>query len=303
MNVSQHRKYVFALIISFIIVIACLIVAYKLGNKYSVEYQDFSASTYAVFFISVAFIYLVSFFLWTRFSQLFGQPRDTRDAFIDTGLLAIGKYIPGKFWGIVARGAINSNGVKITRRQVSVSIMEQAFTLSCGLLLVAVLLALTHVELFTSFWAHISGIALLIAIITTLAWRWTRRKFNLYKIAHIHWKVLALTFGYISMWLVSAIPLIILMTSKTQMNVSEVLITSSAFISAMITGWLAVFTPGGLGIREAVFSYISPNGLEWQQGLFWITLHRGLYALFDFAYGSLTLALIALRHRSSNVIN
>jgi len=303
MNLSQHRKYIFALAISFFIVIACLVVTYRLSDKFSVEFKDLSSSTYVSFFVSVAFIYFVSFYLWTRFSLLFGQARDTHDAFIDTGLLAIGKYIPGKFWGIIARGAILKDGVKISRKQVSVSIIEQAFTLGCGVLLVSILFTSTNFKLVKEYWLPALGISLLLIVFIAIAWRWTSRNFNLTNVANINWNIFWFTIGYMSMWLISAAPLIILMTAKSQMSVLEIINASSAFISAMISGWLAVFTPGGLGIREAVFSYISPNSLTWQQGLFWITLHRGLYALFDLAYGSLTLALIALRHKSADVTN
>lgn len=303
MNLSQHRKYIFALAISFFIVIACLVVTYRLSDKFSVEFKDLSSSTYVSFFASVAFIYFVSFYLWTRFSLLFGQARDTHDAFIDTGLLAIGKYIPGKFWGIIARGAILKDGVKISRKQVSVSIIEQAFTLGCGVLLVSILFTSTNFKLVKEYWLPALGISLLLIVFIAIAWRWTSRNFNLTNVANINWNIFWFTIGYMSMWLISAAPLIILMTAKSQMSVLEIINASSAFISAMISGWLAVFTPGGLGIREAVFSYISPNSLTWQQGLFWITLHRGLYALFDLAYGSLTLALIALRHKSADVTN
>ena len=303
MNLSQHSKYIFALAISFFIVIACLVVTYRLCDKFSVEFKDLSSSTYVSFFVSVAFIYFVSFYLWTRFSLLFGQARDTHDAFIDTGLLAIGKYIPGKFWGIIARGAILKDGVKISRKQVSVSIIEQAFTLGCGVLLVSILFTSTNFKLVKEYWLPALGISLLLIVFIAIAWRWTSRNFNLTNVANINWKIFWFTIGYMSMWLISAAPLIILMTAKSQMSVLEIINASSAFISAMISGWLAVFTPGGLGIREAVFSYISPNSLTWQQGLFWITLHRGLYALFDLAYGSLTLALIALRHKSADVTN
>ena len=303
MNLSQHRKYIFALAISFFIVIACLVVTYRLCDKFSVEFKDLNSSTYVSFFVSVAFIYFVSFYLWTRFSLLFGQARDTHDAFIDTGLLAIGKYMPGKFWGIIARGAILKDGVKISRKQVSVSIIEQAFTLGCGVLLVSILFTSTNFKLVKEYWLPALGISLLLIVFIAIAWRWTSRNFNLTNVANINWKIFWFTIGYMSMWLISAAPLIILMTAKSQMSVLEIINASSAFISAMISGWLAVFTPGGLGIREAVFSYISPNSLTWQQGLFWITLHRGLYALFDLAYGSLTLALIALRHKSADVTN
>ena len=301
MNLSQHRKYIFALAISFFIVIACLFVTYILGDRFSIEFENLNPSTYLTFFVSVALIYFFSFYLWTRFSLLLGQPRDTHDAFIDTGLLAIGKYIPGKFWGVVARGAILKDGVKISRKQISVSVIEQAFTLGCGILLVIVLFTSTNFKLVKDFWLPISGIALLVIALVAIAWRWTNRNFNLANIANINWKILSFTIAYMSMWLISAVPLIILMTAKSQMSVVEIIIASTAFISAMISGWLAVFTPGGLGIREAVFSYISPNSLTWQQGLFWITLHRGLYALFDLAYGTLTLAFITFRHRSADV--
>lgn len=301
MNFSQHRKYIFALAISFLIVIVCLVVTYKLGNKFSIEYSNLNPSTYVAFFLSVAFIYFVSFFLWTWFSLLLGQPRDTHDAFIDTGLLAIGKYIPGKFWGIVARGAILKDGVKISRKQISVSFIEQAFTLGCGVLLVIVLFISTNFKLVEYFWLPSLGIALLLIATVAIAWRWTSRKFNLTNVTNINWKIFFFTIAYMSMWLISAVPLIVLMTAKSQMTALEIIIASSAFISAMISGWLAVFTPGGLGIREAVFSYISPNSLTWQQGLFWITLHRGLYALFDLVYGTLTLALITFRHKSADV--
>ena len=94
-------------------------------------------------------------------------------------------------------------------------------------------------------------------------------------------------------------PILILMANTLDLSQSQALHVSATFLASMIAGWLAFFAPGGVGVRESVFVFFAPDFLTWQEGLYWIAMHRGLYTLFDIVYGILTLSLISLRTRAA----
>ena len=202
----------------------------------------------------------------------------------------------------------NDKGFSISKKQVSVSVVEQIYMLASGLLLVAGLLFFTRLDQLTSSLdatklVTVTVLLLFLGLGIFLFFRWTIRKFGISGKPHLHSRLFFLSSGYMLLWCLSALPLLILLHTQYHLSPFEIIEASSAFIVATICGWLAIFSPSGLGVREFVFSFFSPNSMSWQQALFWITLHRVLWTGFDLFYGTLTLALITFRKRSANATN
>ncbi|ASJ75867.1 hypothetical protein [Granulosicoccus antarcticus] len=298
---KSYKKYLWAFCLSLLITTLCLILIYQLDKNSTVEHKSLPVNTYALFFLSVALIYGLSTILWKYFYSLFGRQRSSQDAFLDMGLIAIGKYLPGKIWGIALRGSFDQNQLKLDKGRILVSGLEQAFSLVMGILIVSALALSTR---WTFGWIFgsicvISAYFLALLLLPFL-------KFILSRIKRIQTDLtmpsvgcrMLLGIGYTLLWLISAAPIVILMQSSLTLSTTELISIAAAFLGSMIAGWLALFAPGGIGVRESVFVILAPDFLSWDEGLYWIALHRGLFTLFDAFFGLLVLSLIAARART-----
>ncbi len=297
---ESFRKHTWAFGFSLLILVLCLILIFQLDKSSDVEHVPLPVTTYVLFFSSVAVIYALSTVLWRYFYSLFGSQRSSQDAFLDMGLIAIGKYLPGKIWGIALRGSFDQNRMALDKGRILVSGLEQAFSLIMGLLLIGAL-ALSTIWGFgwRSGLASIACAVVLILLLPAL-------KIALGYLKRIPTDLampspgrrLLLGAGYGMLWMLSAAPIVILMQSSLTLSASALVSIAAAFLASMIAGWLALFAPGGIGVRESVFVVLAPDFLGWDEGLYWIALHRGLFTLFDVLYGLLVLGLIAVRARS-----
>ena len=287
------------------ILAGCLVVLTRVEGLPSLRDANFSSIVLLQFFTAVSAIYAFSVFLWTRFYALFGESRGSQDAFIDMGLIAVGKYLPGKIWGILFRGAVNHDGIALKKHRVVISAAEQAYSLLVGLLLVVFLVLSSYAQLST-------GITLILAVATLMLCALGLKvlfmaisvissmpRFGMEQTLSpdgpVLLRSLALAFGYVLLWVLTAIPLLILILNSQSLQLQQLVSITAAFLGAMIAGWLAIFAPGGIGIRETAFVYLAPGFFTWQDGLFWITLHRTLFTLFDLVYGAVTLSIVAYR--------
>ena len=271
----------------------------------SLRDANLSAFVLFEFFVAVGAIYAFSVFLWARFYALFGESRGSKNAFIDMGLIAIAKYLPGKIWGILFRGAVDENGIALKKNRVVISAAEQVYSLIVALLMIG-FLALSSYAGYTSGITFSLAIATIVSCVLSLkvllmavSIVTSRSKFGITQtlnpIGSNLLRSIELAIGYICLWVLTAIPLLILISNSQPLLLEQLISITTAFISAMIAGWLALFAPSGIGVRETAFVYLAPELFTWQDGLFWITLHRTLFTLFDLAYGATTLIIIAYR--------
>jgi|GEM_PF-4676977 len=284
---------------SLLILGICLAVLTRIEGLPSLAEAKLSPGILASFFVAVCMIYVLSVFLWVRFYALFGENRETKDAFVDMGLIAIGKYLPGKIWGIVARGSVTADGISIKKNRVIASAAEQGYALFVGFILVGYFVLSNFMQL-----SAVMSLVLLIATLMICAFvlmislKFLSKLFPNMAVGRVRVTTsLGLALGYIALWLLTSIPMLILILNSQSLALQQLVSVTVAFLGAMIAGWLAVFAPGGIGIRESAFVYLAPEFFTWQTGLFWITLHRALYTLFDFIYGATTLLIIAVRSK------
>ncbi|WP_416397757.1 hypothetical protein [Allohahella sp. A8] len=297
------NRYLIGLAGCLVIVGASYIALNRVEGQPKISDLDLAIWVYVQFFLSTAFIYVFSIVLWRFFARQFGIRKDLGIAFIDMGLFAVGKYFPGKIWGIFARGACDgADKITITRTNVLVSTAEQIYCLGVGVL-VGTALALISLPDIGGALASIVVISVLaLCVLMQRLGVWILDISNKFRLPATFISMtnrLILANGYIGLWLLTSLPLIILIGSSHTLNLSEAAALMAAFTCAMIAGWIAVFAPGGIGIREASFVLLAPAWLTWQEAVFWITLHRMLFTLFDLCFGVITVGIATFRYRLS----
>lgn len=265
-----------------------------LSGSAEMDIVSFPVETLILFYGFVALIYAASAILWQLFSSTSESAarRTAKEAVLDTGLIAIGKYVPGKIWGIFARGAISRGGISMSKSSIAVSSFEQAYILVLGVFLAASLMLFQGISLLSA-WILLPVLMAIICAPTLLRKykdRWPALtlipKFSA-------GKATLLVIGYLILWILTSMPVLTLLASQHDLTIAQVIDVVTAFTGAMLAGWIALFAPGGVGIREAAFATAAPEWLSWQQGLFWIATHRFLYTFFDIVFGGISLFILA----------
>lgn len=203
----------------------------------------------------------------------------------------LGKYIPGGIWQFAARfGAYKSN-------QLTVKKMGKAFFLEnvwVGLGggmggLFFLLLGDPH-RLLEKVGITLSNSLMLILIPLSIL-LWLAGLFIFQRLSHKEdpirrslWRSLRLFASHFLMYFTMGVSFFFLFTFLTE---DDLFFTVGGYIISYLAGYIAIFAPGGIGVREVVSVAIF-SGLAPQAELAAITIvHRLLYTLIEFAMGLL----------------
>ncbi len=249
--------------------------------------------TYSAFYCSLLAVYLLGFLLWQNFASRHGLTRSNREALIDAGLMTVGKYIPGKIWGLMGRGALEGSDFTLDSRRVVISTAEQLVVLWYGASIVGMAWLLTELDSGSSRFniilltSPVLAMAPWLASVITQRWLYSSRDGGLPVLPVRSWPTLAC--GYILLWSINPIPLLVLAGTSIDLTYADSIHLGLAFIASVMAGWVAFFSPAGIGVREAAFVALAPSTLGWESCLYWIALHRTLSTIFDLLLGTLTL--------------
>lgn len=291
-----------ALSVAIAVCILCagLLAVRDLAGEVDVGATELRPPLLLQFVAAVLLTQLLAAVLWHRFSRHLASHRSLRDAVLDTGLMALGKYAPGKVWGLVLRGRRSRTLTGIDRSRLLLSLVEQGYSLGAGIS-IAIGLYLA-VRLPTSPPLAAASLVLLplaFAALTALSGRLSfgpmRRPPPFARVgvaAHIE-----LALGYGLLWLSATVPFLLLLQGRTGLPAAELVEIAAAFVVSVIAGWLALFAPAGIGVRETAFALLSPAGLSWQESAYWIALHRVLLTATDVGIGTLSLLGIGAEGR------
>ena len=244
------------------------------------------------FYVLMGATYALAAALWHRFSSRSGPYRSFGQSVVDTGLMSLGKYVPGKIWGMVLRGRRTRSLSSLDRRQVGLSIIEQGFSLGAGTALAIGLVShgwiseeLDHVAAAT---AVTVAVTIGLAYAAVLALDILSRRFRqLPETRDSHGDSrLCTAIGYSSLWLLSATPFLVLVGHGNSPPFAETVQVTASFVSAVVVGWIAIFAPAGIGVREAVFAWSAPASMSWTEAAYWIAIHRALMTASDLVFGS-----------------
>lgn len=284
--VTNNLRIILGFSFGLLVIITGAIVLNRLGEISDSSFTVFSWRIYLLFYSAVFIIYLLTIVLWSHFSTFSHQPRSIRENIIDTGLLAIGKYVPGKILGVAMRGAIQANTLIFQGKNVKISVIEQLCVLIVGVLLATSIFANQQ-------WG---GDKIFIPTVALVLCSWLA-VFTLIRISQRFWyfpkssTITAIIFsfkqslGYLLLWVATSVPIVILLWHHYTLLPFQVVHILVAFTFAMLSGWIAFFAPGGLGVRESSFVLLAPTFMDWQDAASLIVLHRVLITVFDISYG------------------
>lgn len=200
---------------------------------------------------------------------LLSSHREVRFGFAECaghiGVTLLGKYLPGKIWGLLGRTYLLSKRSLSNSEAVSLLLADQFVTFYTGIAIGVVAL----LALFSWQAAVAAGMLVALSLLPVsryysniVAWLLSHFSFVLRRLGKdIDISVLTIdrqTFSlsflvYSAHWLCTAAVLCLLFYPLISADLTaNVMVISAAIPLAMLSGFLAVWAPGGIGVREGV---------------------------------------------------
>lgn len=209
---------------------------FNLLKDYQFSIADFACSAF-FYFIAQLLFSLSSWFVFTindsaRLPFLIVMKANA--------IAMVGKYLPGGFWGVGARGVMLTDYIENKYDVAQKTLVEQFLLISTSMLFF-IFLILGWVELL------ISLLVLLFVVLSNISF--TYKSFSLSWCARIGTKFSAIVCMILA-WVFVGLSLIFLLDLPISLFYLSFPIVSCAANSFFI-GFLAIFAPGGIGAREA----------------------------------------------------
>ncbi|WP_299771786.1 lysylphosphatidylglycerol synthase domain-containing protein [uncultured Pseudoteredinibacter sp.] len=207
--------------------------------------------------------------------------------FIHVVILQLGKYIPGKVWGVVVRGAalVGKNGLSLSQA-TAITVWEQMLVLLIGaaigvccwlqnvLAVCLVVVAPVFIWLILFKWSWGGG----------FLGRWQLRLTEIVDGGVWQWLVaVSIVFSWLAVMLAVAVLATILMPGVESVTLLKL---SAAMVIAVAVGFLAVFAPGGIGVREGVFVALASQLISMEDAMILVLSHRFVLVFYDLALGA-----------------
>lgn len=207
----------------------------------------------------------------------------------------LGKYIPGGVWHFIGRYNAYQNEEISLKKSTKAMISENLWLLS-GALMVGAMFGL-HSKLGKDFLAGIGlsiqfPILILYSIIIFLLWIFLligyeailQRKFPSIEVVKLIKLILVQTFT----WVLLGVSFLLIFPMSTFSFIPDAVF---GFTISWAIGYVAIFAPGGIGIREGALVWIFSQLFQTEDILIYSTVHRFLYVAVEFLMGFLSLLL------------
>jgi len=209
-------------------------------------------------------------------------------------LVSVGKYMPGKIWGMIARGTqLKEFGVNV-KEIFSLTIQEQILLLHAGLVISAILTGF----LVAKMWAYGLMIAAILSVLVG-------RRMQILFITLLDYLISSLTkpdvkktitqqqyfkllIAYIILWILigwvfSGIYFTFVTQNDFSIRIMAWLILANTI--GIMAGFLAIFAPAGIGVRESISSIVLSQVIPLEQAIFLSLLFRFWTVLTELSFG------------------
>lgn len=241
--------------------------------------------------LQVLFLFLAAE-IWRRVVRaLTGAKITFWSSYLQLAVVAVGKYVPGKVWGFVARtGEMYRQQIPVHLSVMS-SIVEQLLVVT-GALLVAIAAALFALPQYR-LPIIVVGAALFALAIATLVkvpslTRWLLRYRGVRDIpaempGYHATSVIGFSVGYAGLWILSGLIFSIIYFSlfEAPVQTESVAALTLANTTGIVLGFFAFFVPGGLGVREAVATGVLAGFVPVREALLAAVSYRAWMILID----------------------
>jgi uncharacterized membrane protein YbhN (UPF0104 family) len=249
-----------------------------------------------VAFLFLALNFLIGAYAWKRILSYFREKISLRQSIQIIAYALLGKYLPGKVWAIFGRIYL-AKEIGIAERHSALSVViETAYLLISALALFVISLFFYPSLLAKTYLLLILIPITIIMLVPSIFNRVVNFLLARIKQAPVDFRVglkqaLVLFLLYLSAWIVAGIGLYSLIISFYPLGWKALFIFPGAFSLSWIIGFIVIFAPGGLGVREGLFALliapIVPEALNIVISLIsriWITISEILIFLFVFLF-------------------
>lgn len=252
-------------------IVVLLIVAWFMGLAVSRDWETIRAYEWRIsavpFAVSTALFfaaYALLARLWGRVLKLFGTPISYRGAWRMYFIGNLGRYIPGKIWTVAGMAYMGARyGIPATV-SAAAAVFAQACSLLSSFVFFALFLILWHSQI-TGAWiaGAVIGASLLVGVfmfprnleraMNALLTRLGREPVTL---PFSTGDVILLTAQYAITWLLFGGAFWFFIRSVGAGLQVGYLYGTAAYAVAYVTGFVAFFVPGGIGIREGILGFL-----------------------------------------------
>lgn len=223
-------------------------------------------------------------------------------SFLQLVFVIVGKYIPGKVWGMVARGAYLGRYGARSQEIVLATTYEQIFLIHSGVVISSLLLLFLYKAPVTVIFAGISVVSIFFGhrlqslvvriflfVASMLGKSGEENELGATSISIGHYSMFVARFALL--WVLSGMVFVSLYVSffSTQLSLEMFVALLFSITAGVTIGFLALFAPGGIGVREAVSSGILSYYMPVADAVLLSVLFRVWSILFDALAGAVLL--------------
>ena len=214
----------------------------------------------------VALFWLVK--IWERMLRHTGSSVSYFKLFKVWFFTNLGKYLPGKVWQFLGMiYMLEKEGVP-KENSFSTGVLAQAFSVISGLLISIIFLG---ANLYSQFFSKnpslmVVGVVLSLAVLALLCYPKVLERIINLGLGILKKEKISLDIGgkdviiyllsYSLSWLLFGLAFLIFVKAMTQADFKMYPMLTGAFAFSLNIGFLAIFTPGGIGVREGVLVFL-----------------------------------------------
>jgi glycosyltransferase 2 family protein len=210
--------------------------------------------------------------IWCVIMQGFGHQVPLRNAFKISYIASLARYIPGKLWPMVGMAVLAKRAKIDERESVASWAISTMFAVPAAFLVGALCLLLHSSELAAEISGKLGGSVYLIAglifaisLLLLFAPNLTLSLYNwvlkLLKRPPVSFELtlkqgVTIYLGYAASWLAYGISFWLFMISILPDSHVPTIAAVGAFVNGYVIGYVALFTPGGFGVRELIVTLL-----------------------------------------------
>jgi len=297
---STYTKYFVAAVISAVILLGSAIAIQKISGSFDSAKSYFRWEVVLPFSVLTSLVTLLNARIWFRVNRFANSHKSYKNSLIDTGLVSLGKYAPGKIWGVIVRGRAEGRVGKISGEKIFLSVFELIYSLVAGCVVASnfLIISILNLTLAQSI-LYFLVVNIVLAKLLEKIWNIVlSEKFSKSSTLSInfyaHFELLA---SHVILWVLMAMSFLIVVKSSFILSFSDIGATLGGFVVSVIVGWIALVAPAGVGVREVVFAAMNQSIFEWKDAIFFMVVHRVLLTTYDFIIGIGSLVALFLSSR------
>ncbi len=215
----------------------------------------------------ISYVFLFLNFLifvegWRNIMIKFGHSISFKNAFWIISSSQIAKYVPGGIWFALGRVYLGKNR-NLKEENVALSVVvETGLTFLVGILLFLLSVSFVSQKIFANFLYVIPIFFLfLIVLYPPILNRVINFALQILKKPNIkitvsYSQILKLSIYFFGLWIAQIIGFYFLINAIYPMPISKIFTLSAAYTLSWMTGFVVIFAPGGLGVREGMMTLL-----------------------------------------------